>query len=128
MPLDKADRDSLIKVLKELPDEELLAVLQRVFAGRILTGTEVPIVESHFFLGNATRLYENTPDGGQAWEPWEIHAIAYPDQAAYDEDPDWAGFDYGFCEWAICSTCETQLRCNLKRGICPICSSKVYLT
>ncbi|WP_160319520.1 hypothetical protein [Herpetosiphon geysericola] len=54
--LNPADRNSLIKVLKELPDEELLAVLQRVFAGQTLPGTEVPIVESHFFLGNATRF------------------------------------------------------------------------
>lgn len=128
MTLNKDDRDSLVSRLRDLADEELLGVLQRVFTGRTLLGTEVPIVESHFFLGNATRLYENTPDGGQAWEPWEIHAIAYPDLAAYDADPDWFGFDYGFSEWAICSTCGIELKCNVKHGICPVCSTKAYLT
>lgn len=125
---------ALIEALQAAPDEVLLAILQRVFADRTLTGTDVPIVQSHFFLGSATRLYEQMTDGTLAWEPWEIHAIAYPDFATYNEtynikvDAEWVGPDYGFSQFAICRTCGTQLYCNLKQGICPICNTSVYLT
>jgi len=119
-------QDEVVEFLKNLADEQLLAILQKVFTTKRPNQEEDRYNKNRFFLGTASSLLESEHDQPERWGDWNLEAVAYPDPAHYG--PDGLGPDWGFCEGGTCDVCHTQVRSNVKHGICPICHSKVYMT
>ncbi len=64
--------------------------------------------------------------GPVEWEPWKFEAVAYVDPEHYGEGH--LGPDWGFANEGKCESCGSWVRSNVKRGLCSICGSKVYMT
>ncbi len=117
-------RSELIRTLEHMPDEELLAILEQVFAKRQPNPESRAYNRNVFYLGTAASYLESEVNEPERWSDWEHVAVAYLDR---DEYPQGKGPDYGFCQFATCS-CGTKLRSNVKKAICPICGAKNNLT
>ena len=116
--------------LSSLTDEELVAVLQNIFAGRQKAVPDPSIRSQHYFVGIAYQLDENDEVGQPPqWSNWKISVVAKPDPTDYAPDATglFVGADWGFCQEAECS-CGYHVRSNMKRGICQICGRNVWMT
>jgi hypothetical protein len=123
---------AIAKTLIGLADDELLEVLRLVFTERRFAPEEAAFLRSRYFLGIATSQLqddESQPEppaaDQQIWANWEIEAAAYPDMTEYGS---WRGPGYGFADEGECGNCHTRVRGLLKKGICPICGSRVSMT
>lgn len=116
------NRQEVVEILRALPDEELLTVLQEVFEGRQPYPLEAAWHRSRFFLGIAGSQRESDEGKPERWAAWEIRAAAY---VARDEYPEGNGPDWGFCQHGTCPDCGTEVSSNVKLGICPICGAAV---
>lgn len=123
-----SDHTRLIDRLINLRDEELIYVLQNVFAHKTPNAEEAEFNRNKYFLGTASSIMEDEQDDPAMpkWGPWQIEAVGYIDRDQYPGDD--LGPDYGFCQFGTCSNCRTHVRSNVKHAICPICDNKVYLT
>jgi hypothetical protein len=119
---EESDRAALAGDLARLPDEALLDVLRRLFAQRRPNPEEDSYCRNRFFLGTASQMLD---DDGVNWGPWQLETVAYPDLTVYGGG---LGPDWGFCQSGQCQACGTEVRSNVKQGICPICESDVYMT
>jgi hypothetical protein len=72
------NQQALIQTLQDLPDEQLLAVLQAVFDNKRRPQTDsVTQQEEVYFLGLATREHVSPPSTLAELEPWQLSAVAY---------------------------------------------------
>lgn len=119
------DSDQLIDRLKELPVEELIAVLRAVFEDPKPWLEQTSYYRSRFFLGTASAELESDEGEPERWGPWEIHAVAYPDPI---HNGDGLGPTWGLCQEGPCSVCGVRARSNVKHGICSVCGASVGMT
>ena len=73
--------DDAIQYLSNLPDERLVAILQRVFAVKRPAPEEAVYCRNRFYLGTAWSDLESDEGEPQRWGPWELDAVAYVDPA-----------------------------------------------
>jgi hypothetical protein len=119
------DRDAVGDYLSELPVEELVAVLRKVFETRQPMPEEASFCRNRFFLGIAWSELLSDRGEPETWAPWRVEAVAYPDPSEYGES---LGPDYGLCQEGTCATCSVAVRSNVKHGLCPVCNSSVYMS
>jgi hypothetical protein len=119
------ERQELAEHLRRLPVEELVSVLQDVFASRLPFPNETAFCRNRFFLGVASSDLESDKGEPESWGPWTIEAVAYPDPAHYG---DTLGPDWGLCQSGACCNCDVRACSNVKNGICAICGATVYMT
>lgn len=119
------ERRQLVGELRELPVEELVAVLREVFDGRSPSPGEAAFCRNRFFLGIASSDLESEEGEPARWGEWKIEAVASPDPAHYGGHP---GPDYGLCQSGKCTVCRVAARSNVKNGLCAICGAPVYMT
>jgi hypothetical protein len=120
------ERDKIVEYLSRCSNPELREILFAIFQTRKPNPEEDKYNRNCFFLGTASRLLENEAGEPEHWGSWEIEAVAYVDREEYGEDvldPEW-----DFCQFGECQSCGIAVRSNLKRGVCPVCSSKVYMS
>lgn len=112
--------------LSSLPDKDLREILFEVFKTKRPNPEEDSFNRNSFFLGTGSidKAEEGQP---QKWEEARIHAVAYIDREYYPDDKS-NGPGEGFCQFGTCGNCGVAVRSNYKNGICPLCSSKVYMT
>ncbi len=119
------DRQRLTDDLCQLPIEELVAVLQGVFAARQPAPEEASYCRNRFFLGTAWS-YRTSDDGQpEKWEPWSTDLVAYPDSSSWGDS---LGPDWGLCQEGTCGSCGNVVRSNVKQGLCPLCQTPVFMT
>jgi rubrerythrin len=123
------EQPTVVALLRTIPDEDLLAILQAVFEVKRPNPEEDAYNQNCYFLGTASRLLASLEGESEHWKPWKIEAVAYIDHEAYPNTSSGNnGPYYGFCEGGACQNCGMAMRSNVKHGICPICGNKVYMT
>jgi len=119
------DRKQISEYLRQLPVEELVAVLRDVFETRCPFPEEAAFCRSRFFLGVACSDLESDENENERWGRWRWDAVAYPNIAKWGDS---LGPDYGLCQYGNCAGCGLTVRSNVKDGVCPICGVAVYMT
>lgn len=119
------DQQCVIEYLRQLPDEELVAVLQGVFADRQPCPEEAAFCRNSFFLGIAFSDLESADREPKRWGAWDVEAVAYPDPTVYRGS---LGPNWGLCQSGTCGSCGVNVRSNVKQGLCPICKAAVSMT
>lgn len=117
------EQQAVIQYLQNIPYEQLVAVLQKVFEERRPNPEEDEYHRNKFFLAIASSWLKDYSE--TEWEPWEIQAVAYPNRDVFREG---FGPPGGCYQWGTCQTCNIVMRSNEKNGICPICGNEVYMT
>ena len=120
------ERGKIVKYLLQCSDSELREILCAVFQIRRPNLEEDEYNKNCFFLGTASSLLESKKEESEHWGTWKIEAVAYVDREEYGEDE--LGADWGFCQFGECQSCGVAVRSNLKNGVCPVCSSKVFMS
>jgi hypothetical protein len=119
------DRHQLTQHLLALSDADLLNVLEQVFQHRRPNPEEDHFNHNCYFLGTASQMLTSESDEPEIWGKWEHEAVAYKNRTAY---PDTFEPNEGFCQFGTCQQCSTAVRSYVKKAICPICGTPVYLT
>ncbi len=130
-----SETDALIDALTELSNQDMLEVLQAVFARRIPYEPEQDFQTSHYVLSVTSNVrlddWEDGEDGlpAEEWSGWNLRVVgdydkeSYPEVAAGEIELGSGEFD----QRGMCRTCQTPVASIAKRAICPVCGAKVFL-
>ncbi len=116
--------------MKQLSDEELIAVIYNDLSERTPYEDESAFCKSNYFIGIGYQEDKSKIEGVQKWGEWDITSIAKPDVTEYGipSSEIFIGVDWGFCQHGECCNCGFEVSSNMKHGICQICNEKVYMS
>ncbi len=120
------EREKIVEYLSQCSNPELREILFAVFQSRRPNPEEDQYNKNCFFLGTSSSLLQTGKGESEHSGSWKIEAVAYVDREEYGENV--TGTDWGFCNFGECQSCGMAVRSNLKHGVCPVCSSKVFMT